>query len=105
MLLAQPWILGSFPKFLQRQAECLSVPLPKEQKGIDAGAPRSMEGVPMRSVTRYPELQAELLGENWCLSFFPRVGKETLETRTQVTIGGSTRSQPRTWDTEPAVCT
>lgn len=30
---------GSWAKFLQRQADCLSVPLPKEQKGLDAGAP------------------------------------------------------------------
>lgn len=96
---------GSWAKFLQRQAECLSVPLLKEQKGLDAGAPRSTEGVPMCSVTKYPKLQAELLGGNCCLYFLPRVGQENLETRTQVTMGGSTCSQPRTWHMEPAVCT
>lgn len=59
----------------------------------------------MRSVTKYPKLQAELLGGNCCLYFVPRERKENLETRTQVTMGGGTCSQPRTWDTEPAICT
>lgn len=42
----------------------------------------------MRSVTKYPKLQAELLGGNCCLYFVPRERKENLETRTQVTMGG-----------------
>lgn len=56
VLPAHPWILGSFLKFLSRQAECLSVSLPNKQKGLDARAPSNVEGASMFSVTKYPKL-------------------------------------------------
>lgn len=55
---------GSY-KFLQRQADCLECSATEGTKGAWMPAP-STEEFPC-SVTKYPKLQAELLGGNCCL--------------------------------------